>query len=70
MEFVKSVSVPITDLKNNSKIFFEILEEDKFLKVAKLKGTELIFEDDNKFYFFTPDKELYFYFKDEKRAVR
>lgn len=62
MGFIKSLSVPIADLKKHSKIFFEILEKDNFLRVAETKKA-LVFEDENKIYFFTQDKELYFYVK-------
>lgn len=66
MEIVKSSSVPIAELKKNSKIYLEIFSREDLLKIAKSKNIKLILEDENKLFFTTIEKELYFYFKAAK----
>jgi uncharacterized pyridoxamine 5'-phosphate oxidase family protein len=71
IETVKSSGVPISELKKNSKLFFEIFDQDELFKVAKLKGIKLLLEDDQKIFFTTADgKELYFRFKIKDGAVK
>jgi predicted ribosome-associated RNA-binding protein Tma20 len=70
MDVIRSDGVPVAELKKNSKIFYELLSIDDLLKVAKSKKQELIFKDDQKMFFTTTDKELYFaFFKQKKEAV-
>ena len=71
MEVIRSDGVPVAELKKNSKIFYELLTIEDLLKVAKNKKQELIFKDDQKMFFTTLDKELYFaFFKQKDEAVK